>query len=250
VSDVDLSVVREEVASTVAWVELEGTSIDYPVVQGSDNDWYLTHDMFGRESDSAVFLDYRCRADGRARLVYSHTHVLDFGFHAIAEADDQGVFNGLGTLSWTADGVGTERLLPLCALHVDPSFQDVQTFSFAVDPSVEASALRSISGAHAEAGEWNAQGDHAGDGVTGAVVSMWSDEGEALWWLPTAEERRRAHDEAEAISWRTWAAGMVEASDARASNAGALIAHASRSVTLSCCSWPWDGMRTVVVWVG
>ena len=26
------------------WINVEGTNIDYPVVQGSDNDFYLNHD--------------------------------------------------------------------------------------------------------------------------------------------------------------------------------------------------------------
>ncbi len=48
---------------TVAWLYIPGTEINYPVVQGEDNDWYLTHDFKGSEgliaTFGSVFLDYR-----------------------------------------------------------------------------------------------------------------------------------------------------------------------------------------------
>lgn len=42
------------------WITVEGTNIDYPVVQGSNNDFYLNHD-FNKNylSSGSIFLDYR-----------------------------------------------------------------------------------------------------------------------------------------------------------------------------------------------
>lgn len=42
------------------WINVEGTNIDYPVVQGSDNDFYLNHDFNKNYLPAgSIFLDYR-----------------------------------------------------------------------------------------------------------------------------------------------------------------------------------------------
>ena len=48
-----------------AWIKLTGTLINYPVVQASDNNYYLTHDIDGNESISgSIFSSYRNTWDG------------------------------------------------------------------------------------------------------------------------------------------------------------------------------------------
>lgn len=43
-----------------AWIKLKGTTINYPVVKGNDNDYYLTHDVDRNESISgAIFSSYK-----------------------------------------------------------------------------------------------------------------------------------------------------------------------------------------------
>lgn len=42
------------------WINVEGTNIDYPVVQGVDNDFYLNHDFNKNYLPAgSIFLDYR-----------------------------------------------------------------------------------------------------------------------------------------------------------------------------------------------
>lgn len=44
----------------VGWITVDGTQIDYPILQGEDNDAYLTTNFEGRESRAgSIFLDYR-----------------------------------------------------------------------------------------------------------------------------------------------------------------------------------------------
>ena len=62
-----------------AWIELEGSTIDYPVVQGTDNSWYLKHLMDGTYNDSGtVFIDADNNAGfaDRNTVMYAH-HMLD-----------------------------------------------------------------------------------------------------------------------------------------------------------------------------
>jgi sortase B len=63
----------------VGWITIPGTSIDFPVVQGADNIFYLTHDARKRKSRSgAIFMHYLCDA-GTLRgnvVIYGH-HMRD-----------------------------------------------------------------------------------------------------------------------------------------------------------------------------
>lgn len=62
--------------NVVAWVRLEAAGIDYPVVQGPDNRYYLTHLFGGGENRAgAVFLDAGCSPD------FSDAHSVLYGHH-------------------------------------------------------------------------------------------------------------------------------------------------------------------------
>ena len=60
----------------VAWITIDGTNIDYPVMQGDDNVKYLNTDPFGRYSLSgSIFLDSRNSPD------FSDDYSLVYGHH-------------------------------------------------------------------------------------------------------------------------------------------------------------------------
>jgi len=66
---------REIGPEIIAWIEVPGTRIDYPIVQGRDNDWYLRHTVSGERNPSgAVFVDYRSAPDFSAphTIIYGH----------------------------------------------------------------------------------------------------------------------------------------------------------------------------------
>lgn len=56
------------------WIEVPNTNIDYPVVQGEDNYFYLNHDFNKKESSSgAIFIDYKNNIDKDKNIViYGH----------------------------------------------------------------------------------------------------------------------------------------------------------------------------------
>lgn len=46
----------------VAWIEIPGTPVDYPIVCGEDNSFYLTHNIEGEYSSyGSIFVDYRIK---------------------------------------------------------------------------------------------------------------------------------------------------------------------------------------------
>ncbi len=62
-----------------AWLTLYGTGVDYPVVQGADNDEYMNTDPTGGFALSgSLFVDYRCARDfsGATTVIYGH-HMED-----------------------------------------------------------------------------------------------------------------------------------------------------------------------------
>lgn len=59
-----------------AWLTIENTNIDYPVVQGIDNIKYVNTDVYGKFSLSgSIFLDYRNAGD------FSDSYSLLYGHH-------------------------------------------------------------------------------------------------------------------------------------------------------------------------
>ena len=76
----DAAVLRELSDDAVAWLTVDGTSIDYPVMQGKTNSEYLNKDPYGDYSLSgSVFLDSRC--DGEFKDAYSllYGHHMEYG---------------------------------------------------------------------------------------------------------------------------------------------------------------------------
>ncbi len=59
-SEVNFNDLRRTNSNTVVWLAVDGTNINYPIVRGSDNDYYLFH-SFNRSynKNGWVFMDYR-----------------------------------------------------------------------------------------------------------------------------------------------------------------------------------------------
>lgn len=60
----------------VAWIDIPGTDISYPVVQ-RDNSFYLNHDFEQKKSGhGSIFLDESCRLDSEFVMIHGH-HMKD-----------------------------------------------------------------------------------------------------------------------------------------------------------------------------
>ncbi|WP_249320260.1 class B sortase [Yeguia hominis] len=73
--EADFAALREINPDIVAWIYIEGTEINYPVVQGEDNDYYLKHLFTGEWNGSGcIFLDSRNDASfaDRHSIIYGH----------------------------------------------------------------------------------------------------------------------------------------------------------------------------------
>lgn len=76
---VDFAALREINPDCIGWIDIPGTKISYPVVQGYDNDEYLRLSFEGNYYvGGSVFIDYLCEKDwsGTNTVVYGH-HMYD-----------------------------------------------------------------------------------------------------------------------------------------------------------------------------
>jgi sortase B len=70
----------------VGYLNIPGTSIDYLVVQGSDNDYYLRHDVYRAESQAGwIFMDCAARQPYTSKntVIYGHNMRDDVMFHSL-----------------------------------------------------------------------------------------------------------------------------------------------------------------------
>lgn len=73
--NIDFSALREINPDVCGWITLDGTNIDYPIVQGSNNYTYMNKDVYNRFSlAGSIFLDSRNDKDfcDIYSLVYGH----------------------------------------------------------------------------------------------------------------------------------------------------------------------------------
>ena len=66
---------QESYPDAIGWIYIPDTSINYPIMQGEDNDFYLTHGTDGRSLKcGCIELDYRCenRFQNNFNILYGH----------------------------------------------------------------------------------------------------------------------------------------------------------------------------------
>lgn len=72
---VDFDALAQINPDVVGWIYIEDTNINYPIVQGLDNDHYLHYLFDGtRNRAGSIFLDYRCSPElsDRHTIIYGH----------------------------------------------------------------------------------------------------------------------------------------------------------------------------------
>lgn len=74
-TNIDFDSLQAKNPDTVAWIEVPGTVINYPIVLTEDNDYYLHRDFSGNESKAgSIFMDYRNGGifEDRHSILYGH----------------------------------------------------------------------------------------------------------------------------------------------------------------------------------
>ena len=95
---------RELSADAVAWITVDGTRIDYPVMQGKTNAEYLNRNPYGEFSLSgSIFLDSRNDSSFRDPYSLVYGHHMEYGamFGALDKYKDKTYFDAHRTGSLT-----------------------------------------------------------------------------------------------------------------------------------------------------
>ena len=73
--NIDFDSLKQKNSDTIAWLKVNGTNIEYPVVKTTNNDFYMTH-SFDKNYNSAgwVFMDYKDKFNGTDNnmVIYGH----------------------------------------------------------------------------------------------------------------------------------------------------------------------------------
>lgn len=103
---VDFQSLQEMNSDVVGWIYIPGTHINYPVVQGTDNDYYLNR-LFTKQWNSAgsIFMDYRNAPD------FTDWHTIIYGH----QMNNRTMFNDL-------------------RLYEDQEFYDQQPVGYLITP--------------------------------------------------------------------------------------------------------------------
>ena len=81
--EADFNKLKEKNADIKAWIKVNNTNINYPVVQANNNSFYLTHNLY-KEQNSAgwIFADYRNNLEtlDKNTILYGHNRLNDTMF--------------------------------------------------------------------------------------------------------------------------------------------------------------------------
>lgn len=125
-----LNALRVQNPDLVGWIVVDGTNINYPIVQSSDNEYYLERSFDGKYSASGtIFVDYRNSKDlseNKNTIFYGHNMNTGTMFHELSNFFSKSFFNQYGTIKiLTYDGVYVYNVF--CVMETKITFNYIQT---------------------------------------------------------------------------------------------------------------------------
>ena len=134
--DVDFSELAKKNPDTVSWISVSGTNINYPVVQTSNNDFYLNH-TFDRSYNQAgwVFADFRNSVDGNDKnmIFYAHGRVDGTMFGTLRNALSNGWLNNTSNFTVRTSNARENALWQVFSVYHIPTTSDYIQTSFYSD---------------------------------------------------------------------------------------------------------------------
>ena len=97
---------QAENSDIVGWLEIENTSINYPVLQGTDNEYYMTHNYKKEKSkNGSIFLnkDYDWNIASNNLLIYGHNLGNGTMFQELLKYSDKNFYIKHPTIRFTTE---------------------------------------------------------------------------------------------------------------------------------------------------
>ena len=101
-----LEELRKQNEEIVGWLEIEGTNINYPVLQGIDNDYYLTHNYKKEYSISgSLFLDkdFNMNEGSSNYLIYGHRNKQGIMFEDLMKYSNEDFYKEHKRIKFTTN---------------------------------------------------------------------------------------------------------------------------------------------------
>ncbi|MBR3765056.1 MAG: class B sortase [Clostridia bacterium] len=150
-SALDFPALRQTMPDVVGWIVIEGTNINYPIVQGVDNDYYLNHLPDGTANRAgSIMLDAGNQQGWCDDLNVVHGHRMRTGdmfgsLHLFGKSDY--AMEHLNMILYTPGGDYRIELIAACTvdgkrLGFPANFQDDAAFEAYVGQLVRSSAYK------------------------------------------------------------------------------------------------------------
>ena len=91
----------------IGWIKVPNTPIDYPVVLGEDNDYYLDHDVNKKKNKhGAIFMDARNKVEGQKRhlILFGHRMNDKSMFGSLYKYEDEDFFKKNDKITFNFEG--------------------------------------------------------------------------------------------------------------------------------------------------
>lgn len=114
---------KKDYPDMVGWIKIEGTSIDFPVVQGKDNDYYLNHTYKGEYHPfGEVFMDKDDKPDysDQNTVLYGHNVRSGYVFHELEQFKDQSFRDAHPSI--TIDTVDGKKTYDIVAVYTASAY--------------------------------------------------------------------------------------------------------------------------------
>lgn len=107
--DIDFADLQATNEDIIAWISIPGTQIDYPIVKTDDNEYYLDHDAFKKESkEGAIFTDMGNNTDfsDPNTVIYGHNMKSGTMFAGLHQYEDEAFLKENGVVKiYVPDGM-------------------------------------------------------------------------------------------------------------------------------------------------
>ena len=131
--DVDFEELKKKNPDTVSWISVSGSNINYPVVQSTNNDFYLNH-TFDRSYNEAgwVFADFRNHVDGTDKnmIFYAHGRIDGTMFGTLRNVLTNGWLNNQSNFTVRTSNEKENALWQVFSVYHIPTTSDYIQTSF------------------------------------------------------------------------------------------------------------------------
>ena len=132
---------KQENQDIVGFLEIENTNISYPVVQGKDNEFYMTHNYKKEKSkNGAIFLDknYDWNIESNNLLIYGHNLNNGTMFQELLKYEDEAYYKKHPIILFTSEDEEEKyKIISVFKSKVYNKQDDVFKYYFFINPKTE-----------------------------------------------------------------------------------------------------------------